>query len=201
MQAQQDIAMQGLLATRLSSLPWRQTAAALGNPAQLCCRVQRLQCASHMLPLAIRPLSAPPQRCNAHLFSQLRGNWPADLQQPARAFVRLSPRGLQHSEADSQRQQPPMQGSREQYSLLRTTSEQWDQATKTASRWPERAVANLRESLLLTYTTLVESVLVSVADVLRLTTFLNWLTPRLERGAGTLTGKYDCCQGLLICYS
>ena len=77
----------------------------------------------------------------------------------------------------------------EQVGLLNTTSEQWDEAAQTAATWRQSIFANVRESLLLTYTTLVESVLVTAADALRLSAALNWLTPRLENGIGTITGK------------
>lgn len=78
----------------------------------------------------------------------------------------------------------------EQFSLLRTSSAQWEEATQTAAGWRQRAIANVAESLLLTYTTLVESVLVTVADTLRLSAFLNWLTPRLEGAIATVTGRH-----------
>ena len=77
---------------------------------------------------------------------------------------------------------------------MRTSSEQWDEATGTAANWKQRTVGNLRESLLLTYTTLVETVLITVAEALRLSALLNWLTPRLESGISTLTGKVTDCM-------
>ena len=81
-----------------------------------------------------------------------------------------------------------MQNSSEEFSLLRTTSEQWDQATQTAASWQQRILGNLLESLLLAYTTLVESGLIIIADALRLSAALNWLTPRLEDGMGFISG-------------
>ena len=103
-----------------------------------------------------------------------------------RAFVRVS---CPAHRQDRPHKSSKMQADREEFSLLRTSSEQWEEATQTAANWRQRAVGNLRESLLLTYTTLVESVLITVADALRLSTALNWLTPRLETGIGALTGK------------
>lgn len=85
-----------------------------------------------------------------------------------------------HAQSDQQQ---------DQQRLLRTSSQYLDQASQTAASWRSQALGTLRESVLLTYTTLVESVLVTLADVSRLSTFLNWLTPRLESGIGRLNGE------------
>ncbi|KAL0038755.1 hypothetical protein WJX79_006617 [Trebouxia sp. C0005] len=54
----------------------------------------------------------------------------------------------------------------------------------------QRAVGYLRESLLLSYTALFDNVVFSVFEWLRLDKILKWLTPKLEDGYASLTGKW-----------
>ena len=71
-----------------------------------------------------------------------------------------------------------------------TSHRQVTTSASNSASWGEKLTGNVRESLLLAYTTLVETVLVSTADVLQLNKLLYWATPKLEQGYSTITGRW-----------
>ena len=52
------------------------------------------------------------------------------------------------------------------------------------------SAGNIRESMLLAYTTVTETALVGVADLLRLNVALRWATPKLEAAYASVTGTH-----------
>ncbi|KAK9808596.1 hypothetical protein WJX72_000227 [[Myrmecia] bisecta] len=62
------------------------------------------------------------------------------------------------------------------------------------ANWAQRVIGALRESSLLAYTTLIESILVTILDILQADRWLAWVTPKLEDAYATLTGRWYVLQ-------